>query len=91
MERLGIAPQEIRFQRTVGGVRFLLGGRTTLRLAQVDPGPREATGWRAAMAVEPGNAVIVLHTSEGATVEAAFSPGRLTWLLERLQPQESSR
>jgi hypothetical protein len=86
-----ITPHEVSFQRMVGGVRFLPGRRTTLRLAQVGPALPEATGWRTALAVQPGSAVVTLHTLQGATVEAAFSPGRLAWALDRLQSQDSSR
>jgi hypothetical protein len=86
-----LAPHEVRFQRMVGGVRFLPGRRTTLRLAQVGPAHPEATGWRTAAGVQPGSAVVTLHTLQGATVEAAFPPGRLAWVLDRLQPEGSSR
>lgn len=72
----------IRFQRTVGGVRFLPGQRVDLDAVQVGP-RRGPTAWADARSVMPGSEVVQLITAD-AVVEAAFPPRVVQWVIDQL-------
>lgn len=73
---------EIRFQRMVGGVRFLPGRRVDLDVARVGPrlGP---TTWADVRSVALGSEVVQLATAD-ALIEAAFPPRVVQWVVQQL-------
>lgn len=73
---------EIRFQRMIGGVRFLPGRRVDLDKVQVGPRLR-STSWADAMSVMPGSEVVRLTTAD-VVVEAAFPARVVQWVIEQL-------
>ena len=68
-----IERSEIRFQRMIGGVRFLPGRRVNLDLVQIEP-RLDPTSWADAMSVMPGSEVVQLTTADAVVCGGLSSP-----------------